>query len=328
MSCFADGIKDISTFFSGFSASKNREEVNPILDSTIDTMQASSLESLTHIVREGEKLSSIASKYKDITYQEIAQANGIGDPNNIYVGQRITIPNQPSSSAKPPKTDPSFKPVDDSTSIGGSKGSGCECKPVIIIDPGHGDIFNKYLDPGAIAKANGVIYMEKDLALDIGLLLEKFLIQHENFKVFLTRKKDLDDRKRPRIIWRTNIFKKHKGDIFISLHLNASTNKKANGFSILTQKNSSNKYSKSLALTISKNYTLLRNRGIKSERSLGVLRRIENMGTQKASVLIELGFITNDVDRNTIIDKKNEIAKQISKGIVEYVEAHNSLYKK
>jgi len=127
MSCFADGIKDISTFFSGFSASKNREEaVNPILDSTIDTMQASSLESLTHIVREGEKLSSIASKYKDITYQEIAQANGIGDPNNIYVGQRITIPNQPASPAKPPKTDPSFKPADDSTSIGGSNGSGCK----------------------------------------------------------------------------------------------------------------------------------------------------------------------------------------------------------
>ena len=127
MSCFADGIKDISTFFSGFSASKNIEEaVNPILDSTIDTMQASSLESLTHIVREGEKLSSIASKYKDITYQEIAQANGIGDPNNIYVGQRITIPNQPSSSPTHPKTDPSFKPVDDRTSIGNTKNQ-CKC---------------------------------------------------------------------------------------------------------------------------------------------------------------------------------------------------------
>jgi N-acetylmuramoyl-L-alanine amidase len=57
----------------------------------------------------------------------------------------------------------------------GGKGSGCECSPIIIIDPGHGDIFNKYLDPGAITKIQGVIYKEKDLALKVSLALEKKL---------------------------------------------------------------------------------------------------------------------------------------------------------
>jgi N-acetylmuramoyl-L-alanine amidase len=73
---------------------------------------------------------------------------------------------------------------------------------------------------------------------------------------------------------------------------------------------------------------MLKSRGIKSERSLGVLRRVENMGTQKTSILIELGFISNNTDRNTIINKYDQIADQIAKGIVEYVKANKQLYKK
>jgi LysM repeat protein len=51
-----------------------------------------------HTVQPGETLSSIARRYGS-TWQAIAQANNITDPNQIYVGQRIKIPGGGSSSA-------------------------------------------------------------------------------------------------------------------------------------------------------------------------------------------------------------------------------------
>lgn len=45
----------------------------------------------THVVKSGETLSSIASKY-GTTYQVLAKYNNISDPNVIYAGQKIKIP--------------------------------------------------------------------------------------------------------------------------------------------------------------------------------------------------------------------------------------------
>jgi LysM repeat protein len=45
----------------------------------------------THVVRRGETLSSIAARY-GTTSKAIATANGLRNPNYIYVGQRLTIP--------------------------------------------------------------------------------------------------------------------------------------------------------------------------------------------------------------------------------------------
>lgn len=44
----------------------------------------------TYIVKSGDTLSSIASKY-GTTYQKIAAKNGIADPNKIYIGQILKI---------------------------------------------------------------------------------------------------------------------------------------------------------------------------------------------------------------------------------------------
>jgi LysM repeat protein len=46
---------------------------------------------VTHVVQQGETLSSIAQRY-GTTWQAIAQANNIVNPNQIYVGQKLTIP--------------------------------------------------------------------------------------------------------------------------------------------------------------------------------------------------------------------------------------------
>jgi putative chitinase len=57
----------------------------------IPGVSAPSPEPGVHIVRPGETLRSIANLY-GTTVDGIARANGIVNPNYIYVGQRLTIP--------------------------------------------------------------------------------------------------------------------------------------------------------------------------------------------------------------------------------------------
>jgi LysM repeat protein len=47
-------------------------------------------EPLYHVVQSGETLRSIAERY-EVSMDSIMQANGIANPNRIYVGQRLTI---------------------------------------------------------------------------------------------------------------------------------------------------------------------------------------------------------------------------------------------
>lgn len=46
---------------------------------------------VTHTVQQGDTLSSIARRY-GTTWQAVANANGLQNPNQIYVGQKLTIP--------------------------------------------------------------------------------------------------------------------------------------------------------------------------------------------------------------------------------------------
>ena len=119
-------------------ASSKRRGITPVVDGAIDTIQTAT-KPVVHVVRRGETLSTIAGKYKDVTYQDIAKANDITNPNSIYVDQRLKIPNQTSTPipTTPTKPKPTHKPISDDTSTGGNKGSGCEkcyCKKQGIVD--------------------------------------------------------------------------------------------------------------------------------------------------------------------------------------------------
>lgn len=48
---------------------------------------------IIYVVKKGDTLSKIAKKYKT-TYQKLAAYNNLANPNLIYVGQKIKIPNQ------------------------------------------------------------------------------------------------------------------------------------------------------------------------------------------------------------------------------------------
>ncbi len=52
---------------------------------------AAEAQGLTHVVQRGENLSRIAARY-GTTVQAIMNANGLSNPNFIWVGQRLTIP--------------------------------------------------------------------------------------------------------------------------------------------------------------------------------------------------------------------------------------------
>ena len=64
----------------------------------------------TYTVKSGDTLSAIAQKY-GTTYQEIAKANGISNPNLIYPGQTINIGSDNTPSASDTTSAPSTTPA-------------------------------------------------------------------------------------------------------------------------------------------------------------------------------------------------------------------------
>jgi len=93
-------------------------------------------------------------------------------------------------------------------------------KRIIIIDPGHGGE-----DPGAIG-ARGTF--EKDIVLAISQEIKRQLDRHVSFQAYLTRTGDyyvpFDKRLR--------IAREYGADLFISVHADASRNRKAKGSSV------------------------------------------------------------------------------------------------
>jgi N-acetylmuramoyl-L-alanine amidase len=101
----------------------------------------------------------------------------------------------------------------------------------IVLDPGHGG-----KDPGCISQDKRT--NEKTLTLAISKkLAEKIRKQYPEMKVLLTREKDEFVALRDRARFAT----KNNANLFISIHINAATNRSANGFAAYILGQSSNK---------------------------------------------------------------------------------------
>lgn len=92
-------------------------------------------------------------------------------------------------------------------------------RPLVMLDPGHGG-----KDPGAIGPTG---LMEKDVVLEIGRMVRDRLLADGDFEVRMTRDSDvfipLEER--------TAMANKARADVFVSLHINASRNRSAEGIS-------------------------------------------------------------------------------------------------
>ena len=134
---------------------------------------------------------------------------------------------------------------------------------VVVLDPGHGG-----KDPGA--EASG--YRESNLMLELAAAVKESLIRNTDFKVILTRNKDvflsLEDR--------ITIAAQAGADLFISLHADAIVEGEASGTTVyLLSENATDKMSAQLA-----------SRHDRSE----ILRDVDLSGidSQVASVLIDM----------------------------------------
>ncbi|NLI09376.1 MAG: N-acetylmuramoyl-L-alanine amidase [Elusimicrobia bacterium] len=220
-------------------------------------------------------------------------------------------------------------------------------KRKIFIDPGHGG-----KDPGG----NRIFGMkEKEINLDIALKLYDMLSKRPEFEAVITRKTDIFIP----LNERSEMANKSSADLFISIHANASRNRKESGFEIyfLSEKASDpwsaevadyensvvsleddSKIYDSAALVL---HSLAKNEYINEGSLLAsyVAKNFEKKtpfknrgikqaafyvlrGTYAPGILVETGFMTNSADQKNMNDSKirKKVAEAIYQGVLEYAD--------
>ena len=226
----------------------------------------------------------------------------------------------------------------------------------ILVDPGHGGE-----DKGAqttLLKSNVkgektyITIYEKNITLSISkIILNK--LRKKNYKAYLTRSFDrgvsLEDR--------AKMSEKLNPDLFISVHINASTKSKSNGFEIFYLDNHSDVAVKKVEHAENKNLSgdelvvqqiivdLVIERTVKSSKKLaGFLHKefqrkikkrfkIDDRGvkpglfyvlalSKRPGVLLEVGFLSNQKELKKMLNKKFQIkfAEAIVRGIDRYMK--------
>jgi N-acetylmuramoyl-L-alanine amidase len=145
-----------------------------------------------------------------------AAPGAVAPPGPVAAGTSPEDPGPPLVSSAPPAIPPSVE----SPRIAPSHPSTTRKHRVrVMIDPGHGG-----KDPGAVGPTG---LKEKDVVLAIGRKVREKLSRSGEFDVRMTRDGDvfipLEER--------TAMANKARADLFVSLHINASTNRRAEGFS-------------------------------------------------------------------------------------------------
>jgi N-acetylmuramoyl-L-alanine amidase len=184
--------------------------------------------------------------------------------------------------------------------------------PIVVIDPGHGG-----KDAGAMTR-NGI--KEKDIALGIASKIE--VLNNKLFVsplvLFLTRYTDtlisLGNR--------TQLAKKLKANIFISIHCNQALNRTASGTEVYIHPKSEVQASASahLGFIIQKGLTDLlglKKRGIK----YGNFQVLRDNHNSIAAILLELGFLSQTDEANYLSKEEYQyaIALNILQSIIKFL---------
>ena len=215
---------------------------------------------------------------------------------------------------------------------------------VIALDPGHGVRISPSspIDPGAIRSrpSTSDVY-EKDIALDYCQLLRASLQRKiDNVSVMLTREEDVPDMNvfhdypnypvpgKKHLYFRWMLADSRNADLMISIHCNASKSHTASYFRVIyaTEDHLGNAMPGEL---VAKNIEL----GGKiisavslyppDKKQLAIDDELKAInGSSVATVLVELGFITNDDDYRIITEQKMRFVEEIATGIMKYVMAH------
>ncbi|MBP1970980.1 N-acetylmuramoyl-L-alanine amidase [Virgibacillus natechei] len=250
----------------------------------------------------GKNYSRIGSTVAGDTYNVIETA---GDWHNVSLSNGSTgwvatwLTNSGEAASEPTNTssnNDSNETAQQKTSSNGSLEG-----YTIVLDPGHGGN-----DPGAIGLNN--VY-EKDLTMSTTEKVEQQLLD-AGADVTLTRTGDsfisLDER--------AHISNQTNTDAFISLHYDAFPIMSVNGVSTYFQSNGADYTLAQELHTSLASATQLQDRGV-MEGNYRVLRH-----NNAPSVVMELGFITNQRDLATVqtADYQNQVAQAIKAGLNNY----------
>ena len=183
----------------------------------------------------------------------------------------------------------------------------------IYIDQGHN--MNGYVNSGA--QGNGLD--EGQINYTVGILLKEILEESGKFEIMLSRPTEstvLGTDSASSLKARYDAANLWGADYFISLHCNSASAQTANGIEVFTYKSSGTGYDLGLNILNSLiSETGLRNRGIKTNPSLAVLKH-----TVMPAVLVEMGFISNPTEAEYIKNNTSVLANGIYNGILKYFE--------
>jgi N-acetylmuramoyl-L-alanine amidase len=167
---------------------------------------------------------------------------------------------------------------------------------LVFLNSGHGGN-----DPGAIGPAGN---KESDVNARIAAAAAERLKAAGHKVVLYQQQRKLAD-----VAAKAN---KSKADLFVSIHCNAASNTDARGTE--TWYYTGCPHGRAAAVTIQREVVKTlqsRNRGVKSSRSLYVLRK-----TIMPAVLCEVGFLSNREEEKEIVTKAAQIGHAIADGII------------
>ena len=184
----------------------------------------------------------------------------------------------------------------------------------ICVDPGHG-MSNRspgIFDPGTTHTEAGTLFREADIVLRYGLTL-KDVLRARGIDVFMTRD---DNNDVAPVGARAEAARNAGCGCFISFHINSVEDEQANGTETLYRDDADIQFAQRIQNAVV-GALGLRDRGLKQRSDLAVLR------FQGTAVLIELGFIGNDRDRNRVLEP--QVRAAVCEVIAGAIGAHFNL---
>ena len=173
----------------------------------------------------------------------------------------------------------------------------------ILLDLSHSDTM--YYSNGQLVRDNGATfgkYTERELTNQIALKV-KSILEENGINVDLTR----DFNESVTLEERIEKATKFEYDVYLSLHANSCVTPNT-GTGYEAYSNNLYTLSKEIVDDLSETYGLP-NRGVQTTQYYN--RLIQN------STLIELGFINNDIDRDILINRQDEVAQIIANNILK-----------
>jgi N-acetylmuramoyl-L-alanine amidase len=209
----------------------------------------------------------------------------------------------------------------------------------IIIDPGHGGSA-----PGAVGPSG---LKEKEVVFSIAQWLKKLLTESGEFEAILTRE---DDRE-VALEERTRFANAREGDLFISIHVNASKRRESQGVETYYLSLAKDNASRSVAAFENQSATgefshldhtltrILKNSKVKESAQLaqvvqqhlvgrtqlydGGVRHagfFVLIGAQMPAILVEAGYISNPVEEQ--IMRQSDYHQRVAQGIFEGIQSY------